>query len=334
MAAPDFRTTTITASPAEPLEGDVVTFTVSLRNAGDEDATPTHVRLTLPLEGMFIDLTGLETRSLSREEKQAEASVDLPAGAVREFQFRVIAPRDAAGRALIPRVALQHFPSKTEIYESTTVEIGTRLGTDGVAIGGYRITTAGLITLALLISIPVLSLIVRLLMGKPSGLPVWRGWRSGPVGAVFAMVIAIGFWTLFGAMALRDYQSLSWPEASCTILDRRLSVSASTSSTSTRAPQDNNAYTTMLALRYDVNGAETYSTGFDTGSRLSVGGFSGADAGMRRWTIGSQVPCWYAPGNPADVVVRRGFGGAYVFALFPIPVFLFGLWQVRSLMAR
>ena len=35
-----------------------------------------------------------------------------------------------------------------------------------------------------------------------------------------------------------------------------------------------------------------------------------------------------------DGVVRRGFGGAYLFTLFPIPVFLFGVWSLRAFASR
>jgi uncharacterized repeat protein (TIGR01451 family) len=335
MRKPDFTSSTITASPAAPVEGDVVTFSVSLRNTGDEDASGTHVRLTFPHEGMFIDLSGLEAPSIDREAREAEATVDLPAGASRDFQFRVIAPRDSAGNLLIPRIAVQHFTSRTEHYDSVTVDIGGRRSTDGVAIGGYLITTAGLVVLALLISIPLLWLIVRMMMGASAsrqGSVRRRG--GGPLAAAAAIVIAIGFWTMFAAMAIRDYQSLSWPQTTCTILDRRLNVTATTSSSGSGASRDSNTYATMLAMRYMVNGTETYSTGFDTGSRLSVGGRSGAAAELQAWSIGNQVPCWYAPANPADIVVKRGFGGAYLFALFPLPVFLLGVWQARRLVRQ
>ena len=70
------------------------------------------------------------------------------------------------------------------------------------------------------------------------------------------------------------------------------------------------------------------STGFDTGSRASVGGLGGALAEFSRWPIGSAVPCWFDPAHPEDVVVIRGFGGAYFFALFPLPLFLFGVWAI------
>jgi hypothetical protein len=46
------------------------------------------------------------------------------------------------------------------------------------------------------------------------------------------------------------------------------------------------------------------------------------------------VPCWYNPADPLDVVVRNGFGGAYLFALFPLPIAVFGLFRVRAMLRR
>jgi hypothetical protein len=53
---------------------------------------------------------------------------------------------------------------------------------------------------------------------------------------------------------------------------------------------------------------------------------------MNQWREGTVVPCWDDPLDPQEVVVRRGFGGAYLFTLFPIPVFLFGVWSLRALL--
>ena len=74
------------------------------------------------------------------------------------------------------------------------------------------------------------------------------------------------------------------------------------------------------------------STGYDTGSSLRIGGGGGAqlEKEFQEWTVGAQVRCWYDPGNPPDVVIKRGFGGAYFFALMPLIPFLIGCWILRS----
>ena len=55
---------------------------------------------------------------------------------------------------------------------------------------------------------------------------------------------------------------------------------------------------------------------------------------MKEWTFGAQVPCWYDPADPRDVVVHRGFGGAYSLALLPLPVFWLGLVLLRGSISR
>jgi hypothetical protein len=53
-----------------------------------------------------------------------------------------------------------------------------------------------------------------------------------------------------------------------------------------------------------------------------------------RFAIGTDHPCWYDPQDQKTVVLARGPGGAYVFALMPIPVLLVGLGMLRGLRLR
>ena len=47
-----------------------------------------------------------------------------------------------------------------------------------------------------------------------------------------------------------------------------------------------------------------------------------------KWTVGNAVPCWFNPAEPRDVIVIRGFGGAYLFALLPLLLFVLGVTSV------
>lgn len=169
--------------------------------------------------------------------------------------------------------------------------------------------------------------------GRPAARLVARGWD--PLAAVLAVVLALGFWTIFGSMARRDWRSLSWPETTCTVLDRRLRIETTTSGAD-RSPASRTTmyFDKLLALRYQVDGVDTISTGFDTGSRLQIGGGGNARQELERWALGATVPCWFDPAEPGDVLVVRGFGGAYLFAIFPLPLLLFGVWRLRSLVAN
>jgi hypothetical protein len=194
---------------------------------------------------------------------------------------------------------------------------------------------AGIVVVLWLIAGALLFLIVmarsqRTRAGSPSGQePSAIGSRIGPVGGVAAVMIALGFWTIFGVMAWRDYQSVTlWPQTSCTILGGRLSAQ-STTRRATRPQEDTTNYVPVLGLRYEVNGREMFSSGYDTGSGLGIGGQGGRTKELAEWTVGSTVPCWYNPNDPLDVVVLNGFGGAYLFALLPLPVFLLGASGLR-----
>lgn len=235
---------------------------------------------------------------------------------------RVLAPRDSGGDSLSLAVWVLHGQTMTEWRHHADVTIDTRPARGGLSLGSVRVTPAGLVVLAVLFCGAALW----------AGLHMTSGGRGHAGQAAVALTLAAGFWAMFAAMAWRDYRSLTaWPETSCTVLGGRLSAQGVSRS---RAPgvmprQDDTLFAPELSLRYRVGGAEMYSTGFDTGSRLGRGPRGGRTGELERWEIGAAVPCWYDPDDPADVVVLRGFGGAYLFALFPLPIFIAGLTLAR-----
>jgi hypothetical protein len=288
--------------------------------------------------GFFVDVSGLENVRIDHEARTLEAPVDLTPGQAREFAVRVLAPRDSGGYSLTLAVHLAHYSSGAELSNHHSVTIDTRLGGGGVSVGRYRITPAGVVVLAVLGGGLVLWLTLKIFGRRdaagsgrwsrgPGALPASFSRRMGAGAAVSAIVISAGFWLMFASMARRDYRALNgWARTTCEILGGRIDAETTltTGSTRTRSSSSNTSYEPLLALRYDVDGREVMSTGYDTGSSLRVGGLGRREEELRQWTIGTRVPCWYDPLDPADVVVRRGYGGAYLFALFPVPVFVFG----------
>lgn len=343
-AAPDFSASTITIDPAAPLEADVVTFTLRLRNTGADDAGWVYVAINWPLMGFLVDATGIDGAEIDHGARTITLSqLPLPAGGEHRVTLRVLAPRDSGGDALSLALRMSHFDSSTDHYDNASVAIETRLADRGIPVGGVRVTRAGLVVLGVLAGGLLLWLV--LLVGasrqprrtsRDDRAGVFAS-RVGPGAAAAAITTAVGFWTFFGAMAWRDYQSLSWPATSCTILGGRLSAEATTATatrTASGAPRDTSVYVPVLGLKYMVEGRETFSSGYDTGSRLGIGGRGGSAEELAQWHIGAETPCWYAPGDPLDVVVRRGFGGAYLFALFPLPVFWIGVVAARAAVSR
>lgn len=339
-ANPNFSTSTIAIEPATPLEADLVTFTVTLRNTGPDDAGSVYVSVEWPLMGFFVDATGIDGAEIDHDARRITMNLPLPAGGDHRLAVRVLAPRDSGGDALTLALRLSHFASNTDHYDRATVSIDTRLADPGVPFAGVRITRAGIAVLSVLGGGVVSWLVLQFAAsGRPR--PARRAGilasRVGPGAAAAALTISVGFWVIFGAMAWRDYSSLSWPETTCTILGGRLSAQSTTRSgtrTTGGVPRDDTNYVPVLGLRYAVDGRETYSSGYDTGSRLGIGGRGGRTEELAQWSVGGTTPCWHAPADPLDVVVRRGFGGAYVFALFPIPVFWIGLVGARAAFAR
>ena len=317
LAAPDFSTSSITVDPVAPLEGDAVTFTVVVRNTGDQESPFTQVDVSLPASSLFIDFAGLEGGEYDEDTRTLRGTVAVPARGENRLTFRMLTLRDSAGSLLAPRVGLSnpylHVPVH---YVDSQTPIDTRLRNEGVAFGGLRFSP---IAIGLLLTIALYP-VLWLLFGRRAG--------HGPIVLI---VIAVGFGMIFVEMARRDRNSLTtWHETQCVIRDSYLEPSASTSTgtdaTGRRRTTTTRTYQTMLMLEYSAGGKPMVSTGFDTGSRLSVGGLGGALTEYARWPLGQQVPCWFDPAHPEDVVVVRGFGGAYAFAALPALVLGLGVW--------
>ena len=331
-AGPDFSTTRVTVSPENPLEGDLVTFTVIARNTGADPAEPAWVVLTWPASGYFLDVRGLDTPQVDLEARRIEGYTPLPAGAERRIEVDVLSPRDSGGVNLTLGVRVSHLQSGTDHYDSHRVTIDTRLPTDGVSLGGIRLTIAGIAVLAWIAALPVVWLLVNAWNSSGGGRS--RKWRENPAAATLMLMLPVGFWLMFAAMAWRDHQSnTAWRQTECTVVGRRLTEDTVTSTRSTPSggsrTLSSSVFAPELALRYVVDDHVVYSSGYDTGSRLRIGGQARRDEELRTWTIGATIPCWHNPADVRDVVVHRGFGGAYLFALIPLPLFLLGWVSLR-----
>lgn len=334
-AKPDFTESEIKAENATVLEGDVAHFKVWLRNRGDEAAEAAQVRIQWPLMGHLVEVSGLENAKTDHDAREVMASVSLPPGGERIVDVAVLAPRDSGGRTLSMTVQIIHFHTMAENWIHGSATIDTRIRSDGVRIGGLRVTTAGLMTLGWL-AITAIALALVGLRGRQTS----EGRFFGPRAGVTAIMIAIGFWLVFIGMAWRDYRVLyEWPETTGTIIGRRIETQSVSNDNASRGTSSQSRSTDVskpeFAVRYKVDGREMLSTGYDTGSSLRIGGGKAQlEKEFHEWVVGAQVPCWYDPHDPTDVVVKRGFGGAYLFALLPLLPFFMGWSILRHSFAR
>lgn len=328
-AKPDFNASEITTPAATVLEGDVARFKVHLRNRGDEAANAAQVRIQWPAMGHLVRVTGLDEPKADHDARAVTAAISLPVDGERVVDVDVLAPRDSGGHTLSMTVQIIHYHTMAESWIHGSVSIDTRIRSDGIRAGGFRITTAGVITLGWLVVSVIVVLLAGLLAGGRND-----GHFFGPRAGAMAIMFAVGFWLIFVAMAWHDFRVLSqWKETTGTIIDRRVQVQTVSSnqrlgSGTTSRTQQSQVAKPEFAVRYTVDGREIYSTGYDTGSSLRVGGGrKQLEKEFREWTVGASVPCWYDPEQPDHVVLKRGFGGAYLFALLPLFPFWMG-WRI------
>ncbi|MEQ1842133.1 MAG: hypothetical protein ABL994_17135, partial [Verrucomicrobiales bacterium] len=218
-AAPDFTQSVINASTEEVIECDVVGFTIILRNSGDAPAGSAQLTLEWPIAGYLIETAGLTNPQIDYESGKVTAALSIAPGAEQQIRAEVLAPRDSGGDSLTLAVHLAHYDSGAELWDRKTIPVGIRLSQFSIPVGGLRIAPAALFVLGWLVAYVLACLGVYFLVGRPS--TVDR--LFGPAAAVTAIMIAIGFWMFFAAMAWRDYRVLTaWTGTTATIVGSRI----------------------------------------------------------------------------------------------------------------
>ena len=324
IAKPDFSSTLVSHAPEAPREGDLITYTLTARNSGADASDSAWIVLDWPDSGYFVGIRGLDRPEVDHERRHIEGYVRIPAGAEQRIELDILTPRDSAGLTFSLRVRVSDLSFGTDHYDSLSVAIDSRITTEGLSLGGLRVTPAGVAVLAWFAAVPLVWLLVSLLTSRGQ-VNRSRRWRTSPAAVTFMLMLPLAFWSVFAVMAWRDYQSLtSWRQAECTVMGRRvIAESVSSTGTGVTRSRNNTVYSPELALRYSAEGETVISTGYDTGSSLRIGGRARREQETLAWTVGTAIPCWYDPADVRDVVVHNGFGGAYLFALLPLPLFWF-----------
>lgn len=332
QAGPDLSRSTLTVTPAAPLEGEIVRVALTARNTGGVDLNYVEVRLDGPENAFVIAARGLQDTVLAADDRRVTGHITLPQSGESLIELDVLSPRDSGGERLTVRARLASSEHGLEEWSTATAVIENRLPSGGVTLGGIRLLPAALKVLGFLVGSLLLFLTLTLLAKRRTGSPL----RVEPALATLAFMFTLGLWGYYGGMARRDYRILTnFAETKATVVGRRLHASSSSSSSSSSGSRsDRSTYTPELALRYDVNGKAVHSTGYDSGSALRFGGRAQREREIEAFVPGTTLTAWYDPAAPEDVVVKRGFGGAYLFVLFSLPTLALGLWLVRRVMAR
>ena len=323
LAQPNFSTSRGDVEPAAPYAGDVVRHVFTITNTG---WTVGPVLIATSLNRGFL---------IGTEGDCARASVDngvlrwhegaFQNGETRRCTVIMLTRRNAAGTFANVVTEIRVIPSGYFRVEARA-ELGNPPDPNAVRVGPVMMTRAGMIVTALLALFVVGALVISLRSRVQPEVPL--GQQPLPrstgilVGSWTAVLIASGFFIYFAALAREDWRAYSdYRETSCAVFGSETDSFESRSRSGDQEP----SYKPVFAVRYLVDGVETFSTGYTTISAFNFNSRAGVGSVFERFAIGTTHPCWYDPQDPRTVVLVRGPGGAYVLALLPIPVLLIGL---------
>ncbi|MFO1042056.1 MAG: DUF3592 domain-containing protein [Planctomycetaceae bacterium] len=337
VAGVDFSQTSITSDLQNVPAGTVVTVKVVLRNTGETASESADVRVRFPHNGFLIRIDNLPELKRDDNEREVTAVVSVPAEGEFRFSFDLLASLQEAQHTLSAAIEVRDFQADARLDKEFSTMITSAPSTDGVVIGGLRFYPAAFWLLGWLIFGAFFFLWVQArlqwIREHPKAVLMPAELHRMPaIGLVGLIMVPLAFLMVAAGLAWRDLQSLtSWKEASATILDRREVIRTGSRQETGRPRQTSTTRTPEFALKYQAGDREIISSGFDTGTSLHVGGQVLGKSEMNEWVTGKTIKCWYNPSNPAIVVVRRGFGGAYLFYLIVLPILWFGLRQLRKL---
>jgi hypothetical protein len=259
---------------------------------------------------MLVRFDGFEEASIDHEARKVRWEGPIAPGQVRAGTLVLVAGTDAGGETSSVHVTVRPWQGEPT-YLAHSAIVDTMPPPLAFRLGGIGVTPAGAAVLAWM----------------AGSVPFWLAMRVFRPRAAAWVPIAImvpgAFLLYFAALAREDVRILGLPETTCTVVDRVIDTRTSSSSTS-RSPAT--LYAPRLALLHGDPAHSDVAQGFGTGSRLSGASASRAETLLARYAVGARVPCAVDAQDPRVAYVERGFGGAYLFALIPMPLLAVGIW--------
>lgn len=336
VAGVDLSQSTVSSDLGTVPAGTVVTVNVVLKNSGDAASEGTDVRVRFPHNGFLVRIDALPMLKRDDNDREVTAVVDIPAGGEYRFSFDLLASRKEEQHTLSSDIEVRNFLADVRLDTAFSIKISSAPSKEGVVIGGLRFHPAAFWLLGWMVCGGLLFIRVqsrlKWIREHPRSNLLPSAVRKLPAfGLVSLIMIPLAFLMVAAGLAWRDLQTLTnWKEARASILDRREVIRTESRNQAGRRRQTSTTRTPEFALKYSVGGQELISSGFDTGTSLHIGGQVMGKAVMDDWVAGKTIACWYDPADPSIVIVRRGFGGAYIFFLIPLPILCFGLIQLRK----
>ncbi len=318
-AGPNFSTSTASHEPTKVIAGDVVRYTVTVTNTG---GAADYARLTTTLpRGYFIRADSDCSAAKRDGDRIVWHEGSFPAGARRQCRIDLLTRRQAAG-TLAPLVTEISAHPSGYLRVETRPELATPPDPNTMRVGRFGITRAGLVVIAVLgIALAGGAIVMA---ATRSG-----GERSFALGAWVAVCVSAGFLLFFVGLAYNDYRSYAaYRETSCHVFDSTIDKLQSRNSESGTS----HTYTPEFAVSYTTLGTETYASVTPPASAISRNSIGPAQRQLERFAVGSVQPCWYDPADPGMVLLMRGPGAAYLFALLPLAALILFTWMLRGLL--
>lgn len=334
----DFSGSTAVASRSTVHPRETVDFDVTVANRGTAEPNWIEIENGIPTGALLVSYPSDWRRD--PDKRSIRWSGRIAPGEKKQYRVTLIAQPETEGSRLSNDVAIRYEGNEYHVW--TNVDVDTMLAPPLIRLGRFGITRAGAVVLGFLATLAIAAtaaaIVVRLSATGGVRLPGAR--MPGLVSATILVVICLGFLTMFGFIAAEDHRILTeWREAKATVLDADVAIAmlSSATRTSSGATRSSEVATPHFAVRYATPAGEMVSVSRETPSKTKRGGgFAEAAAALASAAPGATVRVWYDPADPQDVVLARGYGGAYFFALLPIGVLALALtlWVAAFRAAR
>jgi hypothetical protein len=324
LAQPNFSASRGEVEPANPRAGDVVRHVFTITNTGST-VGPVHISTSVN-RGFLIGIEG----DCAGTDVDSSGGLTWHQGAFHNGETRrctviMLTRSNAAGTYANVVTEIRVIPSGYFRVEARA-ELGNPIDPHAVRVGPVMMTRAGMIVTAIFVLLIVGAAVIKLRSliqpETPLGQQTSRQSTGILLGSWAAVLIASGFLAFFVALAREDWRAYGdYRETRCTVFGSETDSFERRSRSGDQGP----SYKPVFAVRYLVDGIETYSTGYTTGSAFNFNSRAGAGSVFERFAVGTSHTCWYDPQDPKTVLLVRGPGGAYFLGLLPIPVLLIGL---------
>ncbi|HTV03176.1 MAG TPA: hypothetical protein VMF13_21690 [Luteitalea sp.] len=313
--AAGFETSTLTPVGDAPAEGEPFRYLLTLRNDGDSQTAV--VDVDVPTSALFAGADGLPGLVFDAESRRARWEGQVVPGTTRTATLSFLAREDTGGHTVSMRVTLQPW-SGAPVYLTHVAAIDSRPARAVFSLGRVGVAPAGVAVLGWLALSGLFWLVLRVVQPRSAN------W------APIAVMLPLAFLAYFGWLASEDVRINGLPLQTCTVVDRMLDSRTTSSSSSAGRSTTSTVYKPRIAVAYMDRGAMRVAQGFGTDSRLSNGSASSAEAMMSEYRIGGSIKCAIDDRDPRRAYVERGIGGAYLFALIPMPLLALGVWGLSS----